>query len=748
MSTSEPVVAAGPTAAVASSVAPVPVVVLLGNPNSGKTTLFNALTGASARVGNYPGVTVDHREGALKVDDALSVRLLDLPGTYSLVPRAEDEVVALRGLLGRLPMAERPRLTLAVVDATNLERNLYIVEQLLELGVPLLVVLTMMDTIEADGLSIDKGLLSKRLGAPVVAVSSASGAGLDSLKMSIRRYLSVQPLVSALPPPVPAPTEIEELGRLVAEEWALDAPPAALGWWALAVREGGAVEHIDFGPQVKEALRRIVATGPAVERLVTARYARVATWLENVSTRRQLNGPTRSELLTNRIDRIALHRVVGPIVMVLVFGALFQALFTWSKPVMDALGDSMKWLGEHVATLLPTSFPLFRSLIVDGLIAGVGSVIVFVPQIAVLFFCLGLLEDSGYLARAAFLLDRLMARVGLHGRAFIPMLSGFACAVPAILAARTIESRKDRLITILVTPLMSCSARLPVYGLMIATVFATQPPIFGVFHVGAVVMISMYVLSIVAALGMAAVFKRTLLRSPTPPFVLELPPYRLPRLVPLLRHVSGKVRRFLADAGTVILAITLVLWGLFHFPQSSEIDARRLSMRTQVEATATNPAACEEQLNQIDATAARERLEYSIAGRLGHAIEPAIKPLGWDWKVGVGIIASFAAREVLVSTLGLVYGLGQGADSHSTSLQEAMRNDRDPVTGKPIHTPLSGLSLMVFFVLAMQCMSTLAAVRRETGSWKWPAFQFGYMTVLAVAGSFIVFQGGQLLGLG
>ena len=544
---------------------------------------------------------------------------------------------------------------------------------------------------------------------------------------------------------VAASPELDALGRMVAAESGLGGDPSSLGLWALALRAGKS-QHTSFSPTLRDAQDRVQSVLPsaAVEQAVAARYARIAAWLQDVIHHQSANGLTRSEQLTARIDALALHRVFGPVLLVLIFGALFQALFSGSKPVMDAIQDGMHWVGAQVAALLPASFPLLRSLVIDGVIAGVGNVIVFVPQIVVLFLFLGLLEDSGYLARAAFLLDRLLSRVGLHGRAFVPMLSGFACAVPAILAARTIENRRDRLVTILVTPLISCSARLPVYGLMIATVFATRPRVFGVFEVGAVVMIAMYALSIFAALGMAAIFKRTLLKSPPSPFVLELPPYRRPNLNALSRHVWSKVSRFLIDAGTVILAITILLWGLFNFPRSAKLesDYQRAKVQLAQQQESQQRDAAE---TAMEAKFAKLRLEQSVAGRVGHAIEPALKPFGWDWKVGVGIIASFAAREVLVSTLGLVYGLGQGAEEHTESLQEAMRKDRD-AAGNPVHTPLSGLSLMVFFVLAMQCASTLATVRRETGSWRWPAFQFAYMLVLALAGAFVVFQGGKLLG--
>lgn len=732
-----------PRAGAAESTAP-DLIALIGNPNSGKTTLFNALTASRAHVANYPGVTVEHREGLIDLGNALTVRLLDLPGTYSLVPRAEDEAVALDGLLGRLSPIPRPALAVAVVDATNLERNLYLVALLRELGIPLVVALTMMDTVEKDGTTLDLETMQKRIGAKVIPVSAARSRGLDQLREAMRAQ-ELQGRQAPLFSPLRGSPQIDALGKLVAQDLKLDGDATSIGLWALSLHAAGA-QQLKFSEEIEASFSQFDATGKLVERAVAARYARVGEWLAGVIHKSSEDALTRSEKITARIDSVVLHRVLGPLILVLSFAGLFQALFSWSRPVMDAITDGMHWAGSRIAGALPASFPLLKSLIVDGVIAGVGNVVVFVPQIVVLFVFLGLLEDTGYLARAAFLLDRLLSRVGLHGRAFVPMLSGFACAVPAILAARTIENRRDRLVTILVTPLVSCSARLPVYGLMIATVFATQPPLLGFIETGAIVMVSMYALSIFAALGMAAIFKRTLLKSPPSPFVLELPPYRAPVFAALARHVWGKVSRFLIDAGTVILAITIVLWGLFNFPRSATTEARYQAAKVELAAHApADPAQGEQQADRLEALYAQRRLEYSIAGRVGHAMEPVLKPFGWDWKVGVGILASFAAREVLVSTLGLVYGLGRGAEEHTTSLTEAMRDDRD-ASGKPVHTPLSGLSLMVFFVLAMQCASTLATVRRETGSWKWPAFQFAYMLVLALAAAFAVFQGGKLLG--
>lgn len=717
-----------------------PLIALVGNPNSGKTTLFNALTGQTARVGNYPGITVDHREGRLTVGGR-SARVIDLPGTYSLVPRAEDEVVAVGGLLGTLPGARRPDLVVCVVDATSLERNLYLTAQLRELPLPLVVVLTMMDTVEADGTTLDTALLSRRLGVPVVPVTASRRDGLTALVEVFAQTLALGPeaVAPALDAPVVGP-DLEAFGAQVGASWPVDAAPAVLGAWALSLHEarGPALGLLDAS--VTKAAEDFPGRVEVVRSLAPSRYARVRSWLEGVVARSP--SPTRSELLTARIDAITLHPVAGPLLLVLLFAGVFQLLFAGADPFIGFIEEAVGITGGIVAGLVPDSMPLLRSLLVDGLVTGVGNVIVFVPQIGLLFLCLGILEDSGYLARAAFLLDRLMRRVGLHGRAFVPMLSGFACAVPAIMATRTIENWKDRLVTILVTPLVSCSARLPVYAIVIATVFATQAPLFGFINVGALAMLSMYALTIVAALVMAAVFKRTLLKSPPPAFVLELPPYRIPRAASLWRQVKSKLRTFLIDAGTIILAITIVLWGLFTFPRHEEAVAKHAQAVAAVEGADD----AGEQVAALDAALAQDKLRYSYAGRMGQLIEPLIEPLGFDWKVGVGLVASFAAREVLVSTLGLVYGLGDGVDESSSTLRDAMRADVR-ADGTPIHTPLTGLALMVFFALAMQCMSTLAAVRRETGSWKWPAFQFAYMTALAWFGAFVVYQGGRLLGL-
>ncbi len=737
-----------------------PVVLLIGNPNSGKTTLFNALTGLSAKTGNYAGITVEHREGRASIDGTV-VDLLDVPGTYSLVPRSDDEAVAVRALFGDLPGAPSPQLIVVVVDVTQLARNLYFVSQLRELPLPIIVALTMSDVVEKDGGTVDVATLSARLGVPVVK-APATKDGARALKALIAselrdapHRLPLNPIEIAVDAAVDAAVRVAGTGVT----W-LKGADVTLGRLALlrlsATGERPPLPGLDAADL--SALRALHKNqrDEVSARLMQARHQRAATWAEGIcryqptttttplTTTKPLPTMLKSVRFTSQLDGIALHPVLGPLLMIGIFLALFQALFSWAEPLMSAIEFVVGAAKEFVGGLMPTSLPLLSSLVTEGIIAGVGNVVVFVPQIAILFLFLAILEDSGYLARAAFLLDRVMQKVGLHGRAFVPLLSGFACAVPAIMATRTIENEKDRLVTILVTPLISCSARLPVYALMIATIFATTPPLFGVVEAGAVVVIAMYSLSLGAALGMAALFKRTLLKSPPPPLVLELPAYRMPKASQVGRAVGSRVMMFLREAGTVILAITVVLWALLTFPIDHDIEAKRNADVAAIEGADVAGDARDAAVAAVKNHAQEQLVERSAAGRVGHFMAPALAPLGFDWKIGIGILASFAAREVFVSTLGIVYGLGE-VDEDSTSLREAMQRDTKD-DGTPLYTPLTGLSLLVFFVLAMQCMSTIAVVKRETRSWKWPLFQVAYMTALAIAGSFIVYQGGRLLG--
>ncbi|MCY4508695.1 MAG: ferrous iron transport protein B, partial [Acidobacteria bacterium] len=494
--------------------------------------------------------------------------------------------------------------------------------------------------------------------------------------------------------------------------------------------------------QKVHALRRDAAAAERRldEEIIAARYRWTEAVARDVRTVRHEDTRT----WTRKIDDVLTHRVYGMAVFAVVMAVVFEALFTWSEPFMGAIETATAWLQGGVRAVLPEGN--LADLLADGVVAGGGNVVVFVPQIAMLSFFIALLEASGYLARVAYVIDRLMGRVGLHGKAFVPMLSGFACAIPAVMATRTIEGRRDRLITMLTLPMISCSARLPVYAIVTAVAFAGAPRVLGIVSAGAVVLFSMYALSVCATLAAAAVLRRTVLKGPRLPLLLELPPYRVPVWSNIFLVAWRRTRKFLEDAGAIILTMTVILWALLSYPHSSEIDARYDEAREAALAATTDAAAQEEQLAELAGQQAGEQLRYSLGGRLGQAIEPTIEPLGFDWRIGVGIIGAFAAREVFVSTLGIVFGIEE-ADEESVSLRESLQNATH-ADGSRLMTPLAGVSLMVFFVLACQCMSTIVVVRRESGGWYWPTFMFGYMSVLAYVASLAVYQVGSALGWG
>jgi ferrous iron transport protein B len=631
-----------------------PVIALAGNPNAGKTTLFNALTGLRHKVANYPGVTVERRSGRWALGES-SAELIDLPGLYSLDATSMDEEIARDVLRGSAESPVRPDAIVAVVDATNLERNLYLITQIIEHETPVVVALTMMDLFEEQGHIIDLAALAVGLGVPVVPVDSRKGTGIAELGEAVSGVLGARN----------------------------------------GVPSGLAAELSD---EVSE---------------VFARYRFISGLVQTAVKHNDLD----AHRFSDKVDSILTHKFWGLLVLLGILLLVFQAIFSWATVPMDLLEAGFGALGDGARSILPEG--ILADLIVDGIIAGVGGILVFLPQIILLFVFISILEDTGYMSRAAFLLDRLMSRIGLHGKAFLPLISSFACAIPGIMATRTIEDRRDRLATIMIAPFMSCSARLPVYVLMIAAFFGGQT-VFGFVSLGAVIMLGMYLLGIVVAIIVAFILKRTVLKAPTPPFMMELPPYRMPSLRTVLANVIERAGLFVQRAGTVILAISIILWALAYFPRSE---------------AAAEPGS---------ETAASTQLENSFAGRLGHAIEPVIEPLGYDWKIGVALIASFAAREVLVSTLSILYNVGGDADE-SDGLASALRDAKRP-DGLPVWTPLTSISLMVFFVLAMQCMSTVAIVRRETNSWRWPLFMVAYMTALAYLGAFVTYQGGRLLG--
>lgn len=707
------------------SSAPPPRIALIGNPNSGKSTLFNALTGKKARTGNYAGVTVGKSEASIFTPHGVKVSLLDLPGTYSLSPRSPDEAVSRDALLGDLPGAARPDAVVAVVDASQLERHLYLVTQLIDLGVPLLLALNKIDAAEREGLRLDPAGLSADLGIPVVAVSATQRRGITELKQALSG------LAKATPPARPwqVPTHLQSaLIRLEARCLEAGLPhPSAHALLLLGDSHYRAAGGSSRLPEPLRLAARQLAKeavgdkdGETDTQFSAARYEFIRRAMA-----RAIRGidPARASF-SDRFDRVALHPFFGWLLMGGIFTTIFLALFRWASLPMDMIDVSFGWLADQVKLAMPEGD--LRDLIADGIIAGVGGVVIFLPQIIILFAFIGILEGSGYLARAAFLMDRIMGKVGLNGKAFLPLMSSYACAIPGIMATRTIENPRQRLITILVAPFQSCSARLPVYALLLAAIFpgdGMEKPFF---------MLGLYALGTLGAFGFAWLFDRTLPHKvPPPPFLLELPRYRMPAWRDVGRSTGSAAWSFLSKAGTVILGLSILLWALATYPKSDGPDAAA-------------------------------RLEASAIGRIGHAIEPTVRPLGWDWQTGAAVVTSFAAREVFVGTMNILYraeeedgeidatplgerlgALFQAGEEQEEGgdglLRERMAEARH-ADGEPVFTKATCASLLVFYVFAMQCMATLAATARESGRWKWAWFQFGYQSLFAILTAFVAYR--------
>jgi ferrous iron transport protein B len=693
-------------------------IALVGNPNAGKTTVFNALTGLRQKVGNYPGVTVEKKEGRILFPHGKEGSLLDLPGTYSLNATSPDEQIVTDVLLGLAPETPIPQMVVCVVDASNIERGLYLVSQIIDRRFPLVVALNMTDVAAKQGIVVHPSILERELGVRVIPMVARREEGLDELKQAILATRTDTGKARQWRLPEPVRRECEELAGLLQDRHRLAETDAFHEAMALLTADSALIDRIDrFAPELLQHVRRdhqkLDFLG--IDRSSVFFVSR-SEWIRGVCAQAVTRTFHPGVTLSDKIDRIVTHRVWGIGIFMVIMAVLFQAIFSWAEIPMALINDGFDWLGGVVAGFVPPGD--LQDLLIRGGLAGVAAVVTFLPQILFLFLFLGFLEDSGYMARAAFIMDRLMGKVGLHGKSFIPLLSSFACAIPGIMATRTIDNPKDRLATMLVAPLMSCSARLPVYALMIAA-FVPAGKLLGFFSFAGITLLSMYLLGLVAALSMAWLFKKTLLRGTPPSFLMELPPYKLPSLKSVFYQVWERAASFLKRAGTIILGASILLWFLASYPR-------------------------------LDHATPAQQLEYSFAGRAGHMIEPVIKPLGFDWKIGIGLVSSLLQREVFVSTMGTIYNLQNGANSDdgSVSLRNHMSQDRDPATGLPTFTILTAICVMVYYVLAMQCLSTVAVMRRETNGWKWPVFQIGYMTALAYGVTLIVYRAGLWLGIG
>lgn len=708
-------------------------VAVVGNPNCGKSSLFNRLTGMSQRTANYPGVTVERRMGRATIGDT-ALDLIDLPGTYSLSPTSMDERIAVGVLFGRVPGTPLPDAILAVVDSTRLYQGLFLVQQLVELGRPIVVALTMSDAAERDGLKIDIARLQDRLGGvEIFPVVATTGRGVKALEASLGQVI-------ASPPPEPVASWPELRSAVDELEPALG--PEAAGFTRAEIERfivEGEVEPDTFSapllpPEAQAPLasvrERLFGNEPPLAEEARRRYRWIREVLAEVQTTSSVVS-RRSAALIQWINQ----PWPSTVLFVLSMAVVFQAVFAWATPFMDLIDAGMGAAGAGAASVLPDG--VLASFVADGIIAGVGSVIIFLPQILILFLFIILMEDTGYLARAAFLVDRAMRSIGLSGQSVIPLLSSFACAVPSIMATRVIPNRRDRIATIMASPFMTCSARLPVYALLIAAFVPNRELL--IFNLQGAVLFGLYLLGIVGGVGTALLLKHSALRGAAPAFVLALPEFRVPNLRTVALKLLDRVRIFLRRAGTVIFVVAVIVWALAYFPRSDAVEADRLAARAQVAVTLEG-GELEAAFEAIDNEAAAEHLAQSWLGRAGQWVEPAFAPLGWDWRVSAAVIAGFPAREVVVAVLGTIYAVGGEADE--ASLAERLTSATWP-DGRAVFTLPMVLGLLVFYAWCLQCAATLAVIRRETNSWRWPVFAWAYMTVLGYTAALLIYQIGS-----
>lgn len=738
-------------------------VALIGNPNTGKSSLFNALCGLNARVGNYPGVTVEQKVGRL-TGSKLFIDVVDLPGTYSLAARSADEAVAVNVLSGELAHQAAPEVAIVILDASNIERNFYLFSQVYELGLPVIAVLNMWDRVEAEGLTVDAQVIAKRLGVPVVCTSANKRKGIDELRRTIEQTLQSPPTkpTSAQLARAQFPEAFHQEAQKLSEWLHANGRKTSLyqvdrllidsdGHFQKSLCQSGLHE---INTQIEQARERLRVAGCKVPMFETkARYGWIRQLIDGAVTRKE----TRSASYSDRIDQWLTHRWVGMLIFALIMFMVFQSIWWVAKWPMDGIQWIQGLASGGIETFLPPG--ALRSLLVDGVIAGVGGVVLFVPQIAILFFFIAVLEDCGYMARAAFVMDKLMTSVGLSGKSFLPLMSSFACAVPGIMATRTIESRKDRMVTLLIAPLMSCSARIPVYVLMVSAFVPAIKYAGGWISLQGIVLMGMQSIGAIVAIPVAWLLKRFLFPGEPATFLMELHSYKWPSMVVIYQRVWERVVSFVARAGSLIFCTTILVWAACYFPGDHKLLDESVATLEQLQKTqATAPVSLEQtqiEENQIREKQIREKqieeklgevnrlrselIETSFMGMAGHRIEPIVRPLGWDWKIGVAVIASFPAREVIIATLGTIYSLGTGEDEKSQSLQDQMQQAQRP-DGRPVFSLATAMSIMVFFALCAQCSATLMTIRRETNSWRWPIFSFVYMTTLAYIGAWLTYQ--------
>lgn len=691
-------------------------VALVGNPNSGKTTLFNFLTGLNQQTGNFPGVTVDKKSGSFKLEDQTKVELVDLPGTYSIYPKTLDEQIVQEVILDH-SHPQHPDVIIVVADATNLKRNLLLFTQIRDLGIPCILVLNMFDVARKRGMEIDLRSLSIDLGVKIVATNSRIGEGADELKNALSQKLTaakslfIDPSFLAEEAIIEAKRDFNLEQNYIAQQYLIQS------------------DYIKFlSDSDKEKLNQIKSkhhwnTTEIQNKETELRFAKIDEIVE-----RNLQRKKEAENTNQKIDNIITHPILGYAIFLVVISLIFQAIFAWAEAPMDFIEGSLGSLAEWVKGAMAPG--ILNDLLTDGIIAGLAGVLVFIPQIAILFGFIALLEETGYMARAVFLMDKIMRKFGLSGKSVVPLVSGMACAIPAIMSTRSIESWKDRLITIFVTPFMSCSARLPVYTILIGLIIPDDAS-WGFFNAQGLVLTGLYLLGFLAAVGSAFVMRMIIKAKTRNYFMLELPPYKWPSAKNVGLTIYDKTKTFVFEAGKVIIAISIILWVMASYGFNDEFNNAENIVQAQMPENYT--------AKQYDDQLASYKLEHSLAGSFGKLIEPAIRPLGYDWKIGIALITSFAAREVFVGTMSTIYSIGASNDDELT-IRERLRTEKNSKTGGPMYTTAVGLSLMVFYAFAMQCMSTLAIVYRETKGWKWPILQTVYMTGLAYISALLVYQ--------